>query len=122
MDDDIQKFNSAQLQEISGEDLEFEKELIDLYKGEFEAALERIKTALEEGNEKEFILYSHDLKGSSANVGADAISAICKTMEKLGKDGKMMEGDKYVPYLEAEYEAFVEVFDQYCLEREDSQE
>lgn len=62
------------------------KKLITTAKKEIPAILEKIKTALEESNYSNVLLYSHELKGTSSNLRAMKIFKIITDIEQKAKD------------------------------------
>ena len=47
---------------------------------------------------------AHRLKGSSSNVGAESLSALCNQLERAGKQSHVDEVGRMVPQLEAEFD------------------
>jgi histidine phosphotransfer protein HptB len=59
--------------------------LIDTYCEDGALKLEGLKEAVFANNAKEVSDFSHSLKGSSANVGAEILADLCYQMEAKGK-------------------------------------
>ena len=70
---------------------DFLNELIELYKKRAPIILVDILNSHKEGNQEEFEKSSHSLKGTSANIGADYIRAVCEEMEVAGREGRLKE-------------------------------
>jgi CheY-like chemotaxis protein len=68
-----------------------------------------LRRALASGDAPSVRKEAHTLKSSSANMGALGLSALCKDLEALGRDGRLDEASKTFPRLEEEY-ARVEAF------------
>lgn len=72
------------LKEVIGDDL---NEIIDSFIDLLPAQLTAIESAINSGNATELRSQAHTLKGSSSNVGAQALSALSYQLETLGKQG-----------------------------------
>jgi len=106
------------LKEVSEGDKEFEQELIDLYKETCEEKLPLLETALKKLDSENSILYSHDIKGSSANIGANVVRQISEKMELFSRKGEYKEAHKLYPELKEELQKTYEVLAKY-IEEED---
>lgn len=67
-----------QLQDVTGGDIDFQKELVDLYANEFESSLSKLEGAARAKDQPNSVLYAHDIKGSSANVGAEGVRVVAE--------------------------------------------
>ncbi len=74
-------------------DREFLNEMLVEFMDIAAEQLKRISDIIEEGNAQELAKLAHSLKGASANLGAEAVSAIALELEKAGKEGEL-EGAK----------------------------
>jgi two-component system sensor histidine kinase/response regulator len=54
-----------------------------------EGNLERVATALAEGNAKAWAQVAHSLKSSAANLGAEALAGCYRELEKCGREGRI---------------------------------
>ena len=70
---------------------EFLEELIDVYLEDTPNRLVQLRQALDGGDTETLIREAHTLKSSSANLGAMALSALAKTMEFAGRNGKLAD-------------------------------
>jgi len=84
-------FSMAPLRQISNAEPGFFRELIELYSQQMPKSIQKLSIALKAQNEKESVLMSHDMKGSSANIGAEACRDLAAEMEKLCKERKFQE-------------------------------
>lgn len=109
----IERLNLEQLKNVTEGDPEFESEILKLYQEELSSSLEKLVQALELKNRKDSTLYSHDLKGSSANIGADAIREIGRVMEEICKDGSLEEAEMYLDQLREEVNEIHSILDKH---------
>ncbi|NEQ30048.1 MAG: Hpt domain-containing protein [Leptolyngbya sp. SIO4C5] len=72
-----------QLQQISGNDPEFEQELLQLFVEDAIAQTEILATAIAQQNGRDIEETAHHIKGSSANVGAVSISQTAAQIEQI---------------------------------------
>ncbi len=63
------------------------REILDLFLDDAPGLAARIREAVAAGNAEQLRTSAHTLKGSSANVGAIHISAVCLELQKLGDAG-----------------------------------
>jgi len=107
------RFDSSRLNEVSEGDKEFEQDLIVLYKSTCEEKLPLLEKALRESDQKNSILFSHDTKGASASIGAEAVRKISEKMEMMSKDGEYQEALLLFPKLKAELKETYKVLEKY---------
>ena len=75
----------------------FLKEMIELFIADTPERFADMDTALEQGQQQDFVRAVHSIKGASANFGADDLHHMCAEIEGLGRAGKMTEtGAKFV--------------------------
>jgi HPt (histidine-containing phosphotransfer) domain-containing protein len=95
----------ARLQELENEtDHEFVLELIDIYISETPKHLTALKAALKEKNLSALTIAAHTLKGSSLNLGAKKLGALCYKLEELGRSGLPILPDTNSQAIEEELE------------------
>jgi len=82
----------AHLLEITGDDLEFVDELVDTYLEDATAQLDAMRQAADTGDAAAMIRPAHSLKSSSTNVGAMALSELCRSLEADGRSGTVADG------------------------------
>jgi CheY-like chemotaxis protein/HPt (histidine-containing phosphotransfer) domain-containing protein len=63
------------------------KRVMRTYLDDMPAGLARMKTAAEAGDAEELRRIAHSMKSSSANVGAERLSRLCKALETIGAKG-----------------------------------
>ena len=84
------------IEEATGGDQEFMKELLDLYMEDAKERISELEDAARAGDSEELAKCAHKLKGSSANVGATGISMLAKTLEDKGHAGDTTGADELV--------------------------
>lgn len=63
--------------------------IVALFEGETPRAIETMLDALETGDTDTFRDAAHTLKSSSAYVGATALSARCRELERMAREGNL---------------------------------
>lgn len=66
-------------------------ELLDIFQEDSKARLEELCRAIGNGDSGEIQSQAHSLKGSAAQIGALAVSRLCRQMEGLSKTGTAPE-------------------------------
>ena len=101
--------NREYLTNMSGDDLEFEKELVEAYLGASPELLAAAKSGVEAGNAAAVCASAHTLKGSSRAIGAEPVAAVAESLEKKGHEGDVSGAEALVHELHrlyAELQAF----------------
>jgi len=106
-------FDKTRLNEVSEGDLDFEREIITIYRETCDEKLPLLQIALETEDQQNSILYSHDIKGSSANIGADAVKKVSEQMEKLCKESKCKDALAFMQPLRDELQETYKVLEKY---------
>jgi histidine phosphotransfer protein HptB len=95
----------SRLQELILEtDAEFVLELIDLFLDEAPGQIQTISNALKSQDSQTLTISAHTLKGSSLNLGAKQLGAVCFKMEELGRSGKPIPAGTNTQAIETEFE------------------
>ncbi len=95
----------TRLQELEQEtDSEFVIELIDIYINETPKQIQAIASALTTQAFPALMIAAHTLKGSSLNLGAKELGALCLKLEEIGRAGKSIPEGSSVAEIENEYE------------------
>jgi len=103
----------AQLQGVTDGDVAFEKELFDIFCGEYQKNVESLHEAIMNNDQKNAILHSHDIKGSSANIGAVGLKAVAAKMEELARKGELTPILALIPSVQVAYEQTTKSFKEY---------
>jgi len=95
----------SRLHELEQEtDYEFVNELIDIYINETPKQIQAIRAALSAKAFSELMISAHTLKGSSLNLGAKQLGALCLKLEEIGRAGKSIPEGTSVAEIAHEYE------------------
>jgi HPt (histidine-containing phosphotransfer) domain-containing protein len=95
----------ARLQDLVREtDFEFVLELIDIYLNETPKQIQTIMAAINEQNLSSLTIAAHTLKGSSLNLGAKQLGALCFKLEGLGRSGQPIPIGTNTKEIETEFE------------------
>jgi HPt (histidine-containing phosphotransfer) domain-containing protein len=78
-----------ELRASTGDDEEFLRELIQSYLQDTPPQLEAIEAAVGAADAAALVRPAHTLKSSSASVGALRLSAIAKSLELAGREGRI---------------------------------
>jgi len=95
----------ARLSELEQEtDFDFVVELIDIYLTETPKHIQAITSALDTKNFPSLMVSAHTLKGSSLNLGAKELGALCLKLEEIGRAAKSIPLGTSVNEIENEFE------------------
>jgi HPt (histidine-containing phosphotransfer) domain-containing protein len=83
--------NPERLREVAMGDGEFLCELIDIYLDDAPRQLEALATAVSSQDTAGVSTAAHKLKGSSGNVGAEGLVALCQKLEASAKASRLQE-------------------------------
>jgi two-component system, sensor histidine kinase and response regulator len=94
----------AGLRELQGEgEPDILNELIELYLDEVPAQLEALGEAAQMGEAQSVERIAHSLKGSSANMGALRMEALCAELEEAGRAEDLRAASEQISRLEGEF-------------------
>jgi len=117
-----ERFQKQTLGDYSEGDHEFERDLIESYKTSIAEHLPKLEEALKKEDEKESVLHSHDIKGSSSYIGCEVVRFLSGKMEAYCKQKNMKEAAKFLPELKKEVDEVFILLDKYMKSWEDDQE
>ena len=86
-----QTIDFDRINDATGGDAEFLKELVDVFIEDTEVRLQELKAALDGGDPAQLGRTAHQLKGSTANMGAESMAALARVLEEMGKKDAMQE-------------------------------
>jgi histidine phosphotransfer protein HptB len=112
-DTPTERFQKQTLADYSEGDHEFERDLIESYKTSIAEHLPKLEEALKTEDEKESVLHSHDIKGSSSYIGAEAVRFVSGKMEAHCKQKNMKEAAKHLQELKTEVKEVFILLDHY---------
>ena len=93
----------SRIQETSEGDLDFERELFEIYLEDCQERLIRLRTAIQQGNSKAVLLEAHTIKGASANVGTTLLQDLAFTLEQADSTAIAESGAETLDQLDAEF-------------------
>jgi PAS domain S-box-containing protein len=79
------------------------RELLTIYLHDSPCLLHEMKQACNDGIVDELVRAAHSLKSSSAQLGANHLSALCKQLEMMGRQGLMNGTAEQIRQIEDEY-------------------
>jgi HPt (histidine-containing phosphotransfer) domain-containing protein len=95
----------TRLHELEREtDSDFVVELIDIYLTETPKQIQAISTALSTEAFQTLMIAAHTLKGSSLNLGAKQLGALCMKFEEIGRIGKSIPESSSTAEIDKEFE------------------
>lgn len=100
-------FNRQALIERAMNDEELASKLIAIFIKDLPKQVVALKENVEKSDMDKIKWYAHYIKGSSANIGAMALSTVAADMEKAGNDHQTDEIDILMPELEKQYELLI---------------
>jgi HPt (histidine-containing phosphotransfer) domain-containing protein len=85
-------------------DFDFVTELIDIYLDETPKQIQSLASALTTKTYPSIMIVAHTLKGSSLNLGAKDLGALCLKLEEIGRLGKSVPEGTSVSEIVNEFE------------------
>ncbi len=104
----MESVNVEHIREATMGDDEFLAELIDLFLDDTPGQLEALRKAVRAGDAESAASAAHRLKGSSGNLGAESLSALCLHVEKSSR-GQQEELPKLVEQVDEEFNQVREI-------------
>lgn len=86
-----------------GNDREFLKELINIFREEFYSRIEQLKQAVSKKKFEAIKEIGHCLKGASANMSFVSLQRLSQQLEISGKDKNLSQAADLIPLLEKEF-------------------
>ncbi|GAM24027.1 hypothetical protein SAMD00019534_072020, partial [Acytostelium subglobosum LB1] len=108
-----ERFQRNVLADYSDSDPDFEVDLITSYKDSVNEHLPQLSESLRSNDEKASILHSHDIKGSSSYMGAEAVRFLSGKIEAYCKEGKLDEAANFMEELETEVSELFKLLDKH---------
>ncbi len=98
-----QPVNLQRIREATMGDEEFMVELIDIYLDDSPAQIRALRDAIESREGEVAASAAHRLKGSSGNLGADSLAALCRRVEESGRENRVEEMPGLLKDIELEF-------------------
>lgn len=92
------------LQEITGGEKEFEKEITALFLTDTSKRLSGLKKAIDEEKASDLEREAHTIKGAGLNIGAHKLGEFALALEKKGRSGSFEDAQNMLAELEAEFQ------------------
>ena len=89
-----------ELKQIMGDEFSL---LIETFKNDSVVRIQSIETAIAGGDPEEIRRAAHSFKGSAGNMGATALTELCRTLEDRGHSGKADGCDALLAQIIDEY-------------------
>lgn len=90
-----------ELKEIMGDDF---SELITIFVSDGKTQIENLKISINSSNLEETRRFAHTLKGSSANLGINALSESCRALESSTAEGSLEDAGELLEQIINQYE------------------
>jgi histidine phosphotransfer protein HptB len=116
------RFQESVLQTYSEGDRDFEQELIDSYKQSVSDHLPKLTRALKDSDLPNSVLYSHDIKGASSYIGAEAVRFLSGKIEALCKQKDLKPAVPIVTELQKEVKEVFKLLDKYMGKEPEEEE
>jgi HPt (histidine-containing phosphotransfer) domain-containing protein len=85
------------------EDEDLARTVVQGFLDDAPSLIEALKDALRAGDESGAIRQAHTIKGASATVGGEALSAVAQEMETAATAGDLAQAGERLPDLESEF-------------------
>ncbi|HWR88910.1 MAG TPA: Hpt domain-containing protein, partial [Dissulfurispiraceae bacterium] len=79
------------------------KRVITLFIDDSAVLVRKLREGIDAGDPAEVLRAAHTMKSSSANVGAFRLSALCKELEMMGRNGSLLEAGELMSQIDDEY-------------------
>ena len=95
--------NLQGIREVTMDDEEFMAELIDIFLDDSPTQIRVLRDAIEGREGGVAASAAHRLKGSSGNLGADSLAALCRRVEESGRENRVEEMPGLLRDIEREF-------------------
>ena len=95
--------NVQRIREATMGDEEFMAELIDIFLDDSPTQIRALRDAIESREGEAAASTAHRLKGSSGNLGADYLAALCRRVEESGRENRVEEMPGLLRDIEREF-------------------
>ncbi len=95
--------NLQRIREATMGDEEFMAELIDIFLDDSPAQIRILRDAIEGREAEAAASAAHRLEGSSGNLGADSLAALCRRVEESGRQNRVEEIPGLLKDIEREF-------------------
>lgn len=106
-------FNKEAFFSHLGNDLELGKEILMVYVVDAPQRVKSLIKGLEDDDQVVVIKFSHALKGISATIRAERVTALAERVERAARKGDLNSGRDNIPLLKSELEILLETIDSF---------
>lgn len=107
------------VEEATGGDHEFMRELVDLFLEDATDRIRELEAAVSAKDTEQLGKCAHKLKGSSANVGADHMSQLAKTLEDTARRAELEGARELIERLHQQLNEVGPRFERYLASQRD---
>lgn len=100
----------AELKDVMEDEFDI---LIQTYLMDSQERIDTLRRALEAGDEDAFAKSAHSFKGSSVNIGAPQLGALCLEAEQAGREGRLSEAGDMLEQIDHEFQTVRNLFQQF---------
>lgn len=106
-------FDFGYLEEMSGGDFDFQREIVETYLEVSPELIEQLKSSLAARDQQASVRSAHTLKGSSRSAGSPGLGALCEQIEKASREGDLATAESLLPALCKAYAGFGAIAESY---------
>lgn len=103
----------AELQDVMENEFDV---LIQTYISDSAERVSALRTALETGDADALAKTAHSFKGSSINIGAPRLGALCMDVEDAGRAGRLADAGPMLDRVESEFRQVQEMLESFMVD------
>lgn len=84
------------------------RDLVDTFIADSPHRIDSIELAAREGNVEQLMREAHGLKSSCGNMGAVALTALCRALERAGAEKRVDDARELASHLRADYDRAID--------------
>jgi len=89
-----------ELLDLVDDDTDFLKQLLETFRRDSRTYLQNIRAAIERGDAESVATEAHGLKGAAAHLQAEAVRAVARRLEQLGRNDELDRAPEHACRLE----------------------
>lgn len=98
-------FNCAAAMDVAAQDVDFLREIVDVYLADIPTQIAKLQAALGAGDVESAHRLAHTIKGASANIGAESILEVAAAIESAARNADLPRAAQLMPRLSPELHA-----------------
>ena len=102
--------NFIELAESLGLEVEEYMELIKLFNESGKSDLDKLQSAIDEGNKEKAAEAAHSIKGAAGNLGLMELHEAAEAIEKKARQGRLEGAVEYAQVLKNKFDVIAEVY------------